>query len=123
MVHYLPSCHSTNEVAAQVLGNEGTIIITDEQTNGKGQRGNTWESEPFKNLTFSLVLKPSFIPVQYQFRITKIISVAIAQVLQSKLSKAVKIKWPNDIFVGDDKIGGVLIQNTVKVTYLNITEI
>jgi len=116
-IHYLPSCHSTNEVATNLLTNgveEGTVVITDNQTNGRGQRGNYWESEPFLNLTFSLILKPDFLPVQSQFQLTQIISISIAEIIQGLVSKTVKVKWPNDIYVGDKKIGGILIQNTVK---------
>lgn len=113
-VFYLPSCHSTNEEASKLVGDEGMIIITDEQLSGKGQRGNTWESAPFKNLTFSLVLRPSFLPVQQQFKLTQAISLGIAHVIQTMVSKVVKIKWPNDIYVGEKKIGGILIQNSVK---------
>jgi len=116
-MHYLPSCHSTNEIATNLLTNraeEGTVVITDNQTNGKGQRGNYWESEPFLNLTFSLILKPDFLPVQSQFQLTQVISISIAEIIQGLVSKTVKVKWPNDIYVGDKKIGGILIQNTVK---------
>ncbi|MCF6360661.1 MAG: biotin--[acetyl-CoA-carboxylase] ligase [Cyclobacteriaceae bacterium] len=116
-IHYLPSCHSTNEAATDLLTNgleEGTLVITDNQTNGKGQRGNFWEAEPFKNLTFSLILKPSFLPIQNQFKLTQIISTGIASAVQSFVSKTVKIKWPNDIYVGNKKVGGILIQNNVK---------
>ncbi len=116
-IHYLPSCHSTNEVATNLLANgaeEGTVIITDNQTNGKGQRGNFWESDPFFNLTFSLILKPNFLPVQNQFQLIQVISISIVEAIQGLVSKTVKVKWPNDIYVGDKKIGGILIQNTVK---------
>ncbi len=114
IIHYLPSCHSTNEKASQLSGDEGTIIITDDQTNGKGQRGNSWESAPYKNLTFSLVLKPIFLPIQEQFKLTQVISLGIANAVQTFVSKTVKVKWPNDIYVDNKKIGGVLIQNNVK---------
>lgn len=117
LVHYLPSCHSTNEVAAGLLANdleEGTIIITDNQTDGKGQRGNGWVSAPNLNLTFSLILKPSFVAIAKQFLLTQVVSVSIAQVLQTYMAKQVKIKWPNDIYIGKEKIAGILIQNSVK---------
>ena len=117
LVHYLPSCHSTNEIAANMLVqglDEGSIIITDSQTSGKGQRGNSWESDPYLNLTFSLVLKPGFLALKNQFRLTQVISVSLASIIQSLVSKRVKIKWPNDIYVGNKKIAGILIQNNVK---------
>jgi len=116
-IHYLPSCHSTNEIAANLVGNgleEGMVVITDDQTHGKGQRGNYWESEPYANLTFSLALKPTFLLLQNQFRLTQVISLSIASVVQEKVSSIVKIKWPNDIYVNNKKLGGILIQNNVK---------
>lgn len=117
LVHYLPSCHSTNEIAANLLVpglEEGSIIITDNQTAGKGQRGNYWESEPYMNLTFSLVLKPNFLKLRNQFQLTQIISISLAHLLQSFIPNVVKIKWPNDIYVGNMKIGGILIQNNLR---------
>ncbi|MCF6352767.1 MAG: biotin--[acetyl-CoA-carboxylase] ligase [Cyclobacteriaceae bacterium] len=117
LVHYLPSCHSTNEIAANLLKEgfkEGGVIITDNQAAGLGQRGNVWETEPYKNLTFSLVLKPAFLPIAEQFLLTQVISISLVQVIQSHISSLVKIKWPNDIYVGNKKIAGILIQNVVK---------
>ena len=117
LVHYLPSCHSTNEITANLLAQdleEGAIIITDNQEAGRGQRGNYWESAPFMNLTFSLVLKPAFLPLKNQFQLTQIISLSLTQMLQSLIPNVVKIKWPNDIYVGNAKIGGILIQNTLR---------
>ncbi len=116
-VHYLPSCHSTNEIAANLLVQgveEGAVVITDNQTSGKGQRSNLWESNPYLNLTFSLILKPSFLVLQNQFQLTQVISISLASVIQSRVPQMVKIKWPNDIYVGNMKVGGVLIQNNVK---------
>ncbi len=117
LVHYLPSCHSTNEIAANLLRKgfeEGSVIITDNQTAGLGQRGNVWKTEPYKNLTFSLILKPDFLPITKQFLLTQVISISLVQVIQSYVSSLVKIKWPNDIYVGNKKIAGILIQNIVK---------
>ncbi len=117
LVHYLPSCHSTNEIAANLLKKgfeEGSVIITDNQTDGLGQRGNVWKTEPYKNLTFSLILKPDFLPIAEQFLLTQVISISLVQVIQSYVSAIVKIKWPNDIYVGNKKIAGILIQNVVK---------
>jgi len=100
LVHYLPSCHSTNPIAADLLksgAQEGSVIIADNQTNGVGQRGNEWDSEPFKNLTFSLVLKPGFLAINHQFFLTQIVSISMVNVLQQHVTSLVKIKWPNDI--------------------------
>jgi BirA family biotin operon repressor/biotin-[acetyl-CoA-carboxylase] ligase len=101
---------------------EGTLIITNHQYAGIGQPENTWESLPGKNLTFSVLLKPSFIDPADQFLITKMISLSILEYLSSihELNKKLSIKWPNDIYAGDRKIGGILITNAVmgnKIEY------
>jgi BirA family transcriptional regulator, biotin operon repressor / biotin---[acetyl-CoA-carboxylase] ligase len=117
LVHYLPSCHSTNEIAANLLAQgleEGSVIITNNQTSGKGQRNNIWESEPFLNLTFSIILKPNFLALQNQFQLTQVISISLASIIQERVPNMVKIKWPNDIYVDNKKIAGILIQNNVK---------
>ena len=117
LVHYLPTCHSTNEIAVNLLGSgldEGSLIITDNQTAGTGQPGNSWESKPYNNLTFSLVLRPSFLELKKQFRLTQAISISLANQVQEYVSGVVKIKWPNDIYIGDRKVAGILIQNSVK---------
>ena len=121
-VIYLPTCHSTNEIATSLTGKpeifEGTVIISSIQTAGKGQRGNTWEAEPYKNLTFSLILKPNFLKVNQQFNLNIAISLAVYDLLTNYLGEKVKIKWPNDIYVESPgfskKICGILIQNTIK---------
>jgi BirA family biotin operon repressor/biotin-[acetyl-CoA-carboxylase] ligase len=116
-VHYLPSCHSTNEVAQDLLqaeAEEGTIVITDNQFAGKGQRGNVWLSKSGMNLTFSLVLRPIFLLPNEQFFITVAISLAIKEALEEQLSSEVKIKWPNDIYCNNKKIAGLLIENVLR---------
>ena len=116
-MHYLPSCHSTNEVARDLLQsevNEGTVVITDDQFAGKGQAGNQWRSFPGQNLTFSLILRPGFLMPNEQFLITVILSLAIKEALEEILPGAVKIKWPNDIFYKNKKIGGLLIENVLR---------
>ncbi|MDA1120974.1 MAG: biotin--[acetyl-CoA-carboxylase] ligase [Bacteroidetes bacterium] len=114
----LPHCHSTNLVAAEMiqLGNvaEGALVYTDNQSNGRGQRGNIWESEPGMNLTFSLVLRPNFMDIKDQFNLNIMASVAITRMLKKEISGGVTVKWPNDIYVRDFKIAGILIENSVR---------
>ncbi len=98
---------------------EGTLIWAHEQTAGRGQRGNEWLSKPLQNLTFSLVLIPRFLAPGEQFLLTKMVSLAIADFVADVLGKhditaEVRIKWPNDVYVNDHKIAGVLIENTIK---------
>lgn len=114
----LPHCHSTNKVAADLLNKErppeGTVILTEDQTAGKGQRGNQWESEPYKNLTFSIIFYPHFLLIRDQFYLNMIISLGISEALKPELGNEVKVKWPNDIYVNDYKICGILIENAIK---------
>jgi len=108
---------STNRYAAALISekeiNEGTIVLTRCQSAGKGQKDNVWESEGGKNLTFSMILSPVFLPTEKQFYLNKIISLAITDYLKSVINNIqdIKIKWPNDVYVADKKIAGILIEN------------
>lgn len=82
------------------------------QTAGRGQRGNSWESEDFKNLTFSMVVRPTWLRPAQQFSISEATALAVAALLQSEGVDAT-IKWPNDIYVGNRKICGILIDHAV----------
>ncbi|MFC2136865.1 biotin--[acetyl-CoA-carboxylase] ligase [Bacteroidota bacterium] len=112
----LESIDSTNNYAIEILKrkklNEGTVIISHEQTKGKGQMGNYWESEPGKNLTFSMILYPDFLLAEKQFLITKVVSLALTDFLENHLTD-ITIKWPNDIYYKDFKIAGILIENAI----------
>jgi BirA family biotin operon repressor/biotin-[acetyl-CoA-carboxylase] ligase len=115
----LPSCHSTNDMLMQMADEklvfEGTVLKADAQTRGKGQRGNTWLSEPSKNLTCSILLKPKFLKPQQQFDLNRIISLGILEALQKYLPhETIEVKWPNDIYVNRQKIAGILIENTLS---------
>jgi BirA family transcriptional regulator, biotin operon repressor / biotin---[acetyl-CoA-carboxylase] ligase len=117
-IHFLTECHSTNDLALEKIRKkeiaEGSIIITESQTKGRGQRGNRWWTEPGKNLTFSLVLKPSFLNVDEQFDLNIVVSLAVKEVLQEYVSGIV-IKWPNDILHEEKgKLGGILIENIIN---------
>ena len=107
---------STNNYAtSQVRVNEvkaGTVFLAYDQTSGRGQLDNQWESEVGKNLTFSIFLKPHFLNIRKQFSLSKMVCLGIEAFL-SEFIDQVKIKWPNDIYVGDQKICGVLIENAV----------
>ncbi|MEQ1587636.1 MAG: biotin--[acetyl-CoA-carboxylase] ligase [Cyclobacteriaceae bacterium] len=115
---FVPECHSTNTLAMD-LGQresivEGTVVITDNQHSGRGQRGNQWVSEPGKNLTFSLILRPGFLRPDQQFRLTMVMSLAVTDFVKSKVPDSVKIKWPNDVLVNERKICGILIENSLS---------
>lgn len=117
---FVPDCHSTNILALQISQQssaiEGTLIITDRQTAGKGQRGNVWEAEPGMNLTFSLILKPNFLAINKQFFLNIVICLALQDYLKEKTTDIIYIKWPNDILVHEKKISGVLIENQLQGT-------
>jgi BirA family biotin operon repressor/biotin-[acetyl-CoA-carboxylase] ligase len=90
-----------------------------EQTDGIGQRGNHWESAPGENLTFSLVLKPTFLAAERQFRLTQALSLAVTDFLKAfPLPYPVHIKWPNDIYVGQEKICGMLTNNRLQGNHI-----
>jgi BirA family biotin operon repressor/biotin-[acetyl-CoA-carboxylase] ligase len=117
-IHFLPECHSTNEeaYARYKTGKlrEGSIIITDKQTKGRGQRGNQWFSEPGMNLTFSLILTPVFMDASEQFGLNMAVSLGIKDALSDYVS-GIMVKWPNDIVHRDKgKLGGILIENSVS---------
>jgi len=119
----LTETESTNSAAIEMLSKgrpeEGLVVITDHQTKGKGTDTNTWESEKGKNLTFSLILYPAFAADQ-QFILNKAISLGIYDFLVDELpGKKISIKWPNDIYIGDKKACGILIQNSVLGTKLD----
>ena len=90
-----------------------TVYMTDFQTAGKGQRGNGWESAKGENLLFSILFKPTDITAEEQFVISQAVTLGIVGYVRSKGIGA-RIKWPNDIYVGDRKICGILIENSVN---------
>jgi BirA family biotin operon repressor/biotin-[acetyl-CoA-carboxylase] ligase len=98
----------------------GTLIITDFQTKGKGQRGNYWESIAGENLLFSVVLKCNFLHPSQQFLLNQVTSIALLETLDSYMAN-VKVKWPNDIYVEDKKISGILIENSIKGSHIEST--
>jgi len=110
---------STNNFLKNTLSNskplpEGTVIMAESQYAGRGQQQNRWHAEPGKNLTFSVLLKPSFLPLAQQFDLTKAISLGIYNAFEPLLGTQLKIKWPNDIYYADLKLGGILIENMVQ---------
>lgn len=108
---------STNSYALKVLRNqnmpEGTVIFTENQTEGRGQVQNQWVSESADSLTFSVVLYPHFLSASDQFQLNKAISLGVYDYL-SEHTDGVRIKWPNDLLIGGKKVGGILIENQLK---------
>lgn len=114
---YIKQVNSTNIYIRQLLREkdlaEGYTVRTDFQTAGKGQPGNSWESESGKNLLFSVLLFPTTIPIEEQFILSQIVSLAIKSALD-KYAVGFSIKWPNDIYYQDKKIAGILIENSIQ---------
>lgn len=108
------SLTSTNNEAGRLAETlaHGDVIVAREQTAGRGQRGNSWESAPGMNLTFSLFLRPEW-PAADSFLLSMAISVGITEALREILhTDEIKIKWPNDIYWRDKKLVGILIENS-----------
>jgi BirA family biotin operon repressor/biotin-[acetyl-CoA-carboxylase] ligase len=107
---------STNNYAnRQIRENtvpEGTVFLAYEQTMGRGQVKNGWESEPGQNLLFSIVLFPEFLEIRQQFMLSKVVALGIYKAM-NKYVNSIKIKWPNDIYAGNQKLGGILIENSI----------
>ena len=122
MIH-LPEVRSTNTWMLDHLAKgedmaDETVVYTLRQTAGRGQMGNSWESEPDKNISFSMLLCPEFLPIREQFIISQLCSLAIVEALDELICEQLfhdevkfSIKWPNDIYAGDRKLCGILIEN------------
>ena len=113
---------STNNYAAtQLLTKslpEGSVFVADSQVGGRGQASNVWESEPNKNLTFSILLFPEFLVINRQFELSKAISLGVYDFLMG-LVDHVSIKWPNDIYIGGNKVAGILIENSIRINKIS----
>lgn len=114
----LDEIDSTNKYAERLLEStslpEGSIIYTENQTSGVGQGSNSWESQPGKNLTATLILTPEFLAPQDQFYLTIVLSLSVCDVIDHLAGKPVsQVKWPNDIYCSNRKIAGLLIKNYV----------
>ena len=119
-VIWLPECTSTNTEAQRVIGQnratDGCVVITDKQTAGRGQRGNRWEAQPGENLTLSVVWRPAFLAASDQFQLSQAVALAVYDWVIGLLGPdpALRVKWPNDILFGEQKLGGILIENTLN---------
>lgn len=114
---------STNDEAQRRISQdreskEDFVIRADFQTDGRGQRGNIWESESSKNLMFSYVFHPKELMVTSQFMLSQTTAAAVAEYLENRQIPNVSIKWPNDIYSGMKKICGMLIENSVSGKYI-----
>ena len=119
---YIPETHSTSSLLRELYQEHLPhmfSIRTDFQTAGRGQAGNSWESEAGKNLLFSTLLRYEGIHAASQWRLSMLVAVALWDTLAKYLSpELLTIKWPNDIYYGDKKLVGILIENSLSGQYV-----
>lgn len=118
----LDTVDSTNNYAANLLKQsdvaEGTVVLSRFQTEGRGQRGATWVSEAGNNLLMSVVLRPRKLDPSRQFAVNQVVCIALVDFLRKHLKLPAVIKWPNDILVNEQKLAGVLIENSIRGGFL-----
>lgn len=120
---YFARLDSTNHLAMEMYKHQlienGTVIYTDEQTNGRGQLQREWQSAPYENLLFSLLLQPVTNTITNPFTLNKCIALALCLSLKDQFpNENVSIKWPNDLMINNKKIAGILIENTIQGIFL-----
>ncbi|MFA5374803.1 MAG: biotin--[acetyl-CoA-carboxylase] ligase [Dehalococcoidia bacterium] len=116
---YYPSVSSTMDVARQSIAkgaSEGTVVLADEQTSGRGRLRREWVSPPDSSLTLSIILYPKLVQVQ---RLTMAACIAIARCIEDVAYLENSIKWPNDVLINDKKVSGVLIESDVAGDNVN----
>ena len=121
-IRKIPETTSTNTWAAEHDREMDlpALVYCVEQTHGRGQRGNSWESEPGKNLTASILFRPENFPASRQFLLSETVALALTDFLRRHGVDA-KVKWPNDIYVGDKKICGILVEHSVTGRFITRT--
>ena len=111
MIYRIAETTSTNDDAKRPEYRHGDIVWAERQTAGRGQRGHSWTSPEGENLTFTLVLEPVFLPVGEQFLLSEAVTLALTDTFAAFGIDA-RIKWTNDIYVGDKKLVGILIEHS-----------
>ncbi|MEQ8470947.1 MAG: biotin--[acetyl-CoA-carboxylase] ligase [Marinoscillum sp.] len=116
-VEFLPECHSTNEQMLLRVRKadepEGYVVHSDHQTRGKGQRGNAWISESGKNLLFSMLLRPKTLSIKHSYYLNLVAGLAVVSTLEDEFEMKAELKWPNDVYVNDKKIAGILVETSL----------
>ena len=120
MIYHFDTTASTNDDARDEKYREWDVVWADFQTAGRGQRGHEWHSRKGENLTFSAVLEPTFVPIAEQFSVSEVVALSLVDMLAEYGIEA-KIKWTNDIYVGDRKLVGILIEHSLAPTSLRRT--
>ena len=120
MIYHFDTTASTNDDARDEKYHEGDVVWADYQTAGRGQRGHEWHSRKGENLTFSVVLEPTFVPIAEQFSVSEVVALSLVDML-AEYGIGSRIKWTNDIYVGDRKLVGILIEHSLSSTTLRRT--
>jgi BirA family biotin operon repressor/biotin-[acetyl-CoA-carboxylase] ligase len=113
MIHYIEQTTSTNDEARKECYDHLDAIWSEYQTSGRGQRGHSWHSAEGENVTFSVVLKPIFLPVVEQFLLSEVVALALVDTM-AEYGIECRIKWTNDLYAGDSKLAGVLIEHQLS---------
>lgn len=118
VLHTLQAVDSTNtwlqQYVLQHQAAEGLVVVTESQFAGKGQQGAQWQSDPGKNLLMSVLFKPGFLLAEGMFLLNKAMALAVRSAVQEFTAEPVWIKWPNDIYVREKKIAGILIETVLQ---------
>lgn len=117
-VEFLPECHSTNDELNKRVRkddiSEGFVIHTDHQSLGRGQRGNVWLSEPGKNLLFSIYITPNYLLAKQSYLLNIACGLSILGFLRQYQSEGLSLKWPNDAYIHDRKVAGILVEASIE---------
>ena len=119
---WLPECPSTNSEAQALLvqnrASDGCTVITGYQSQGRGQRGNQWHVAPGENLTLSVIWQPTFLAASQQILLSQAVALGVHDWASALLGPdpKLKVKWPNDLYFGNQKFGGILIENSLSGT-------
>ena len=120
MIYYIEHTTSTNDEIRNPKYRHMDVLWTESQSAGRGQRGHSWHSIEGQNLTFSMLLTPTFLPVTEQFLLSEIVALALVRTL-AEYGIECRIKWTNDIYAGDNKIVGILIEHALSGDKLSRT--
>ncbi|MCC8036856.1 MAG: biotin--[acetyl-CoA-carboxylase] ligase, partial [Bacteroidales bacterium] len=124
-ITWLPETPSTNSALRSMIAQEPlepwTVVATLRQTAGRGQRGNSWESEPGKNASFSMLIRPHELKASQQWTLSLWVSIGTWNALSRIVPHPdrLRMKWPNDVYYGDRKLGGILIENSLQGQFID----
>ncbi len=113
MIYHIDITSSTNDLARDAKYTHLDVVWAEHQLAGRGQRGHSWHSTEGENITFSVVLIPSFLPIVEQFLLSEIVALALVDTM-AHYGICCRIKWTNDIYAADNKIAGVLIEHSLS---------